>query len=432
VKRRSAPAAKGRLDPERLFAGLKSARGLILAVSGGPDSTALMTLAAAWAERPPCLVVTIDHGLRPEAAGEAAQVLANAAALGLAAEAARAPRWDSEGNLQDWARRARYRCLVAAARTFGADAIVTAHHRDDQAETFLIRLKRGSGVYGLAAMAADTFVDGVRLVRPLLDLPREELASVAAASGLPLVDDPSNRDVRFDRTRMRRLLPVLSENGLGAERLAATASALRRAAEALDHYVDALLRDSFVVSRFGSIEGETKALTDAPREIGLRALARLARAAGGGEYTPPLDQLEPLIADLAPPGEARLKRTLAGALVEAADGRLMFRREWGRSGPPSLAVGEDTAIIWDNRFRMMAPRRQKGMAIGPLGKSAERFSASGVRRADLAKAPALFIDGALIAAPPGVVQSGGAPLGVLDATCIVAERLAASGGAIGG
>src|SRR5205085_12517102 len=126
-------------------------KGLVLAVSGGADSTALMLLVSRWDERPPVLVVSVDHGLRPEAAAEARLVADNAARLKLPVRimpAGRAP----EGNLQDWARRVRYACLAEAARQAGFDTIATAHHQDDQAETFLLRLARGSGVYGLAAM----------------------------------------------------------------------------------------------------------------------------------------------------------------------------------------------------------------------------------------------------------------------------------------
>src|SRR3712207_4808333 len=143
--RSSRPAADGSLSPERLFAGLAGSRGLVLAASGGPDSTALMILGARWAERPPALVVSIDHGLRPEGAAEGAPAAANAKRLGLPSRIVRAPEWDRTGNLQAWARQARYRALAEAAREAGADTILTAHHQEDQAETFLLRLARGSG-----------------------------------------------------------------------------------------------------------------------------------------------------------------------------------------------------------------------------------------------------------------------------------------------
>ncbi len=127
---------------------------MVLAVSGGPDSTALMLLMARWRERPPVLVVSVDHGLRPGSADEACLVAENAGLLRLPSRIMQAagPR---TGNLQDWARRARYHCLTKAADEARFDTIVTAHHEEHQAETFLLRLARGSGVYGLAAMRSE-------------------------------------------------------------------------------------------------------------------------------------------------------------------------------------------------------------------------------------------------------------------------------------
>src|SRR5688572_26560420 len=116
MQRKPAPAAEAAtLDPELLFAGLAAARGLVLAASGGPDSTALLSLAARWRGRPPALVVTVDHGLRPESAAEAELAAANAQRLGLPWRSVRAPGRPDHGNLQDWARRTRYECLAAAA-----------------------------------------------------------------------------------------------------------------------------------------------------------------------------------------------------------------------------------------------------------------------------------------------------------------------------
>src|SRR4051812_17380271 len=132
MKRQAAPAADTALSREQLFKPLAGARGLVLAVSGGPDSTALMVLVGNWRARPPTLVVTVDHGLRAEAAAEAQVVAENAARLGLPCRIMQAPKLAESGNLQDWARRVRYGCLAEAAIDAGFDTIVTAHHRDDQ------------------------------------------------------------------------------------------------------------------------------------------------------------------------------------------------------------------------------------------------------------------------------------------------------------
>ena len=157
-----------------LFADWKAAPALVLAVSGGPDSLALMWLAARWRRAltrgPRLIAVTVDHGLRPEAAREARDVKHLARTLDLPH---RTMRWNGakpKTGLPAAARTARYRLLVQAARANGATHILTAHTRDDQAETLLMRMLRGSGIAGLAAMARETEREGLMLARPLLDI----------------------------------------------------------------------------------------------------------------------------------------------------------------------------------------------------------------------------------------------------------------------
>src|SRR6266481_8238852 len=158
-------------DAKRLFANWKAAPAIVLAVSGGPDSVALMWLAARWrrslARGPKLVVVTVDHGLRPEAAREAREVKRQATALALTHRTLRWRGAKPKTGLPAAARDARYRLLAQAARATGATHVLTAHTRDDQAETLLMRLLRGSGIGGLAAMARESERDGVLLARPL-------------------------------------------------------------------------------------------------------------------------------------------------------------------------------------------------------------------------------------------------------------------------
>jgi len=422
-KRSAAAAERQELDPARLFACLKEARGVVAAVSGGPDSTALMLLLARWPDRPPVLVVTIDHGLRPESAAEARQVSANADRLGLPWRIMEAPQHGG-GNLQAWAREARYALLAAAAREDGFDTIVTAHHREDQAETFLLRLARGSGVYGLAAIPAESTVAGLRVARPLLGVPGYRLAEVARDSGLPVSADPSNDDVRFDRVRLRRLMPLLATHGMGPHRLSATAHRMRRAAAALDFYAGALLREHFSADALGIVSGRGKALEQAPEEVGLRALALLISAVGGTSYPPRLDRLEALYAALlGRSGAGRLKRTLHGATVSAVGGRLVVAREWGRRGPAAMPASPGMTLLWDARFEVEVPALAQGQEIGPLGRSDRRLCSALAKRAALRTLPGLFADGALLAAPDFVVAVEGAPVAALATRSVVGARL---------
>ena len=236
-----------------------------LAVSGGPDSLALLLLAAR--ARPGRVeAATVDHGLRPESASEAAEVAAICQDLGV-------PHFilpvqvGAGASVQARAREARYLALAGWARDRHLKAVATAHHLDDQAETLLMRLARGSGLRGLAAMRPSrSLTEGVRLIRPLLGLRKDELVGVVEAAELRALDDPANGDERHDRTRVRRLLEEMG--WLSAERLARSAEALGQAEEAL-RWSAQQLAGSRVRVQGGSVEVEAG---DLPDELGRRLL----------------------------------------------------------------------------------------------------------------------------------------------------------------
>ncbi len=398
---------------------------MILAVSGGGDSTALMALVAAWPERPPTLVVCVDHGLRPEAAAEARRVAENAARLALPWRIMTAPNQTQGGNLQDWARRARYSLLAEAARETGFDTIVTAHHEDDQAETFVMRLARGSGVYGLAAMPEQRTYDGIALARPLLAVSCATLHEIAAASGLPIVEDPSNSDQRFDRVRVRAALPQLAAIGLTPTRLAETATRLSRAASALDHYAGVLLKEHFRADCLGVVGGAASAFGAAPEEVALRALALILRAVSGADYTPRLTSVEALrTAFLSLPFGGKLKRTLSGVVVSISDGRFTAQREWGRQGLSDADAPAGATLLWDRRFEIEVPRIKGALRIGALGRSERRFRTAPAGRGAVEALPGLYRNGTLVAVPSSVRPSDeGAALQTLSAECIVGREL---------
>jgi tRNA(Ile)-lysidine synthase len=238
----SRPAAN--LDPVRLFAGFETLSGIVLAVSGGPDSAALMRLAARWRDHAgvPLAVATVDHGLRAESGAEADKVGAWAATLGL--PHAILP-WRGEKPtraIQEKAREARYALLFAHARALGAEAVATAHHADDQWETIVFRLARGSGIGGLAGMARDqAFPDG-RLIRPLLNLPKQALVDYCRAENQSFFEDPANADPAYARARLRAMGAPLRAMGFDRAKAATLARRARKAEEALDWAANALLR----------------------------------------------------------------------------------------------------------------------------------------------------------------------------------------------
>jgi tRNA(Ile)-lysidine synthase len=330
-------------DAKRLFADWKAVPAIVLAVSGGPDSMALMWLAARWRRAltrgPRLFAVTIDHGLRPESAAEARDVKRLARSLELAHRTMRWTGAKPKTGLPAAARAARYHLLAQAARAHGATHIFTAHTRDDQAETLLMRMMRGSGIAGLAAMARQSQRDGVLLARPLLHTSKSQLVATLKKAKLGFADDPTNRDLNFTRPRIRAVMPVLAAEGGDARNLARLASRLARANAALDVLVDGAerylaLRDreaahSGVGARafdFGIFDFE--AFAGMPEEIRLRLLLRAIDRFGHegpaelGKVEALLSALDGMVAENTAARQPRLKRTLAGALVSLIDGRI--------------------------------------------------------------------------------------------------------------
>ena len=333
-------------DAKRLFADWKAAPAIVLAVSGGPDSIALMWLAARWREslaRGPRLVaVTVDHGLRSEASREARDVKRLARSLDLTHRTLRWTGAKPKTGLPAAARAARYRLLAQAARASGATHILTAHTRDDQAETLLMRMLRGSGIAGLAAMARESERDGVLLARPLLDVSKSRLVATLKKARIGFADDPTNRDVSFTRPRLRTLMPALAAEGGDARNLARLAARLARANAAVDVLADGAERYLALRGRESQRPGfDAGAFAAMPEEIRLRLLLR-AIGRFGHEGPAELGKVEALLAvlDRACAGKAggsrpRLKQTLAGALVSLIDGRIRVepappRRRRGR------------------------------------------------------------------------------------------------------
>jgi tRNA(Ile)-lysidine synthase len=320
-------------DAKRLFADWKTAPAIVLAVSGGPDSIALMWLAARWrralARGPRLIAVTVDHGLRSEAAREARDVKRLAQSLELPHRTLRWTDVKPKAGLPAAARAARYRLLAQAARATGATHILTAHTRDDQAETFLMRMLRGSGIAGLAAMARETERNGVLLARPLLDVSKSQLIATLKKAKIDFADDPTNRDPNFTRPRLRSLMPALAAEGGDARSLARLASRLARANAAVEVLVDGAERYLALRDRDARQPGfDAKAFAAMPEEIRLRLLLRAINRCGH-EGPAELGKVETLLAALDRTAAGRragspsgLKQTLAGALVSLVDGRI--------------------------------------------------------------------------------------------------------------
>jgi tRNA(Ile)-lysidine synthase len=327
-------------EADALFSDLVDAPALVLAVSGGPDSTALMMLAARWRaarkQGPKLIAVTVDHGLRKEAEAEAAAVGRLARKLKITHRTLRWTGAKPKTGLQKAARQARYRLLAQAARAAGAGAVLTAHTLDDQAETVLIRLTRGSGMTGLAAMSRTSPLPGaplMELVRPLLDIPKSRLIATLKAATIRFAEDPSNRDPRFTRARLRALMPGLAGEGLDAKRLSLLARRLKRADNAIEAAVARAETDLAVPCGQG-LAFDAARYAELPAEVGLRLLGR-ALDRVGDEGPVELAKLEALKSALdgAQMGKnGHFRRTLAGALVTLAGKAIMIERAPRRHG----------------------------------------------------------------------------------------------------
>ena len=371
---------------------------IAVAVSGGADSLALAVLLHRWARARGGTVtaLTVDHGLRPGAAAEAARVGNILGGQGLAHHILRWHGAKPTANVQAAARRARYALLSDWCARRGVLHLALGHQLEDQAETFLLRLGRGSGLDGLAAMPAVTATGDVRLLRPLLGVPRARLEATLRRRGLIWIEDPSNRDPAHARVRLRMLQPKLTDEGLTPRRLAATADRLGRARAALERTTAAVLARAAAVHPAGFVRLDPGPLAAAAPEVGLRALSRIAMLVGGQEYAPRLERLERLygriVAGVAM-GVPMTGVTLGGCRFMPHGGGILVVREPATLRAQPVRAGE--RLVWDHRFALRIARgarpRRGDLVLGPLGSGgwAEvRAQVSAQKPATLAAFPA--------------------------------------------
>ncbi len=389
------------------FAPFESAPCIAAAVSGGPDSMALILMLDRWAKTRggSVLALTVDHGLRPESGAEAERVGGWLAARSIPHVILPWQGPKPAAGLQEVAREARYGLLIEACRSRGILHLATAHHRDDQAETVLFRAERGSGASGLAGMSASRSLGAVRLVRPLLAWPKPALIGTCRAAGQDFIEDPSNRAPGFARTALRGRLE--GDAKLTAELLATArragldrAAAEVRLAEALAHVAEPRPDGAAIVDLDAA---ETGARPD--------VLSAALRMVGGGAYAPDRDAVAALARKVV--SMDFRGASLAGCVVRRFRGGLLVAREPGRVAPPlELVPGRWT--LWDGRFALRIDTAARDrFAVGALG--AARYAAlrrpiKSAKPALIAQTlPAIWSDSGLVAVPGLGWAAPGAP-----------------------
>jgi len=331
---------------------------IAVACSGGADSLTLALLIDAWARARggTATALIVDHGIRENSLKEAEAVAVNLGERGMTCEILCNKTQVGTSNIQATARKVRYELLQRWCSVNGNLHLAFAHNQEDQAETVLLRLARGSGSDGLAAMAPISETPSVRILRPLLGVPRTRLQATLDHWNVKHIDDPSNRNRKFARVRMRSLSPVLAAEGLTAQRLAGTAARLARTRNSLESEVAVTLARSAIVYPSGYCHLSPQPLCRMSEEIALRALARVLICIGGNGYTPRLERIERLYAWLqdGTPGGGR---TLAGCRLLPCTSGLLVCREVSAAKSVVPAKGN---LLWDGRFRLRLGTRSIG------------------------------------------------------------------------
>jgi tRNA(Ile)-lysidine synthase len=373
-----------------------------VAVSGGSDSTALLHLMHQWAGGAGVTLhaVTIDHGLRDAAADEAKSVAQMCAGLGIDHSTLHWTGWDGKGNLQDQARRARYGLMAGWARERGIETVALGHTVEDQAETFLMRLARGSGVDGLSGMATRRRSDGVTWVRPVLLQRRQDLRDYLQRHDVSWIDDPTNEDERFDRVKIRKAMQVLADLGLDAERLAGTAQDLRIARSALELQTQEAAERTVTIKN-GDVVLDRMQYRRLPLEISDRLMTHALCWVSSAKY-------RPRRAALSDVGYAILKgkgTTLHGCLITANKDEIRITREHQAVKDTVCPTDE----IWDNRWRLTGPH-DNGLELRALGAAGlaecPEWRATGIPRTSLLASPAVWKKDSLVAAPLAGLGNG--------------------------
>ena len=366
-----------------------------VAVSGGSDSMAMLHVLARVASQTGWSVsaVTVDHGLRPEAAAEARFVSETCATLGVTHDILRWERTQTSGNLQDQAARARYRLIAGWAKDKAITHVTIGHTADDQAETFIMRLARRSGIDGLSGMRHVWTECGMRFRRPFLLWERADLRAYLMRNGLRWIEDPSNANDRFERVKTRKVLVHLAKLGITTDVLTDVTLHLSQAQDALDAFTRDVARQ-IVGQVLGDVTIDWRKFQTTPPELQRRLLIAALQWVSGAIYPPRSTAMQALEMAIT----SQKGRTLSGCWMTCVDGTVRISREH----KAVRDVKGRTDQLWDRRWLLNGPHAP-GLEVGALGaaglKLCPDWRATGMPRTSLAASPAVWQGETLIAAP---------------------------------
>ena len=378
---------------------------IAVAVSGGADSLALVLLTNEWVQSNggSLTAITIDHDLRIDSKSEAEFVHAKLTTLGIAHHIIKWEHPNLKGNLQQEARNARYKLLTDFCNQQAILHLLIAHHKNDQIETFFLRLFRGSGLSGLTAMDKISHLNGVRILRPLLDLDKEELVSYLQSQNENWVEDPSNNNAKFDRIKVRNFInnQDFLEKSLFNNRIILAINNLKRAKETFNCNLNNKIVGVVEISNLGYAKINIKKFLCLYEEEALKILARLLDMVGGNCYSPRFKSLQNVYYNIV---ANKTTQNLANAVLTIEDGYLLIYKEIGKKNRKCLIDKTDT--YWDNRFKVVFSDHQlrylqeNDAYIDDLGRQNAKIVLSSDEKLDIiATLPAIYVGSELIAVP---------------------------------
>ena len=325
-----------------------------IAVSGGADSMALAWLLKKWNEKRENKIkligLIVDHKLRAESSEEAKTVAKRLEHIGIEAKVLELKHNGIESRIHEVAREKRYELLTEECKKLGAKYLFIAHHADDNAETVLMRIAKGTGTQGLAGIRKITVRNGIKLIRPVLDIPKHKLVAVCKKAKIEYVIDPSNEKEKYARGRLRKLKPLLEKEGLTRESLLKLASRAMEDSNALEKITKDFLSENAVLKISGAIEIKNNGLKKVPAAIAIRAISFGLRTVRFSEYPPEYNSVRALYEDVKKTPEKPIIRTLNECLIIISKETITILREASLIKEKTPVPNNNTDILWDNRW----------------------------------------------------------------------------------